>query len=411
MRRKFILALAGIVALSVTGCKVEYAENMTSEEESQTVESENTVRVRYSDERFSSYLQYCEEEYEKLHGDVDIVLELAASEEYVSGINTDSASGGDVPDVYMTVNSDLATLYLAGLAAKNVSDEYGTENYCDTAINACSYGDYLVAYPLAYETSFLLYNTEFLDKSDTASFTALKTYSENADFTSEESASIEAVFKCEVKDLFTNYGFISDGIVTGGSKGDDAAQLSFVNDKVIESVGEYLALIDYFSISTEITYDDCISKFQNGNYLSVIATTNSLSSMEECQMEYGISAYPDYSGDKTTSPLSITTALVVNPYSTYIDKASDFAVFATAGQADKLYGYSGLPSCRDGVTYANANIADIYDSYAKSTPKNKLIYGEQIYPLLEIAMHNIVAGEDAETELNKVDDYMKTQID
>ena len=411
MKRKFVLALAGICMISLTGCKVEYAENMTSEGETQTEIQESSVRVRYSDERFSSYLEFCESEYEKANEHVNVILELVSSENYIQDINSDSTSGTSVPDVYMSVNSDLGTFYLAGLASKNTSEGFTSDNYCDTAIAACSYGENLVAYPLAYETSFLLYNTEFLTKADVKTFEALKAYSENVVFSSEESAAVEAVFKCEINDLFTNYGFISDGIKMGGRTGDDTTAVSLVNDDIIGSAKEYLALIDYFSISSKNTYNGCLKKFKAGNFLSVIATTSSLTALEESDISYGISTFPDYSIDKTTSPLSITTALVVNPYSSDTELAADFASFATKGQADKVYEYSEFPSCKKSVAYENDNIADVYESYAKSTPKNKIMYGEQIYPLLEIALHNIVAGEDIVAEFGKVDEYMKTQID
>jgi hypothetical protein len=33
-----------------------------------------------------------------------------------------------------------------------------------------------------------------------------------------------------------------------------------------------------------------------------------------------------------------------------------------------------------------------------------------VYPLIEIALHNIIAGEDVEDELQSVDAYMKKQL-
>ena len=58
---------------------------------------------------------------------------------------------------------------------------------------------------------------------------------------------------------------------------------------------------------------------------------------------------------------------------------------------------------------ANKEYAGIYESYMKSDNKNKYQYGDQVYPLIEIALHNIIAGEDIEDELQSVDAYMKKQ--
>ena len=80
------------------------------------------------------------------------------------------------------------------------------------------------------------------------------------------------------------------------------------------------------------------------------------------------------------------------------------------------------------LTKDNSRINNIYNSYEKASNKNKLQYGEQIYPLIEIVLHNIVAenaindtsgtGEtdDADfssfimNEFKKVEEYMNNQL-
>ena len=60
--------------------------------------------------------------------------------------------------------------------------------------------------------------------------------------------------------------------------------------------------------------------------------------------------------------------------------------------------------------YKDGKYEGVYKSLLKSSSKNKLNYGEQVYPLIEIAMHNIAAGEDVEAELKYIDEYMKKQL-
>lgn len=414
MRRRIALMFAGIAIIMplLAGCKVEYAENMTSAEDTEeTQPADKVIRVRYSDGKYTEYLKYCEAEYEKNNKDIDIVPELVSSDNYVNNINNDSAATENVPDVYMAVNSDLGTLYLAGLAYKNTSDKFTSENYCDVAINSCSYNGTLVAYPLSYKTSFLLYNTKYLTENDVASFAAMETYSENADFfSSEESAAVESVFRCEINDLFTNYAFVSPGLSIGGRNGDDASSFSIYNETTEAASKEYLSLIDYFSISAKNTYNGCMKKFLAGKFLSVIATTDSLSTIADGKIACAAAAFPDYNSKLLTRPLSITTALVVNPYSQNVTDASKFAEFATSELAGELYSYTGMLSTHKNIEYDEEYLSQIYDSYAKSAPKNKLVYGEQVYPLLEIALHNIVNGDDIKEQLTSVDDYMKKQL-
>ena len=104
---------AGIAIMMplLAGCKVEYAENMTSAENTEeTQPADKVIRVRYSDGKYTEYLRNCEAEYEKNNKDIDIVPELVSSDNYVNNINNDSAAAENVPDVYMAVNSDLGTL-------------------------------------------------------------------------------------------------------------------------------------------------------------------------------------------------------------------------------------------------------------------------------------------------------------
>ena len=75
MRRRIALMFAGIAIMMplLAGCKVEYAENMTSAEDTEeTQPADKVIRVRYSDGKYTEYLKYCEAEYEKIK---DIVLE------------------------------------------------------------------------------------------------------------------------------------------------------------------------------------------------------------------------------------------------------------------------------------------------------------------------------------------------
>lgn len=63
MRRRIALMFAGIAIMMplLAGCKVEYAENMTSAENTEeTQPDDKVIRVRYSDGKYTEYLRYCE---------------------------------------------------------------------------------------------------------------------------------------------------------------------------------------------------------------------------------------------------------------------------------------------------------------------------------------------------------------
>ena len=404
------VAAGFLTVFSMTGCKVRYEKEEPVSENETIAPPSTSVRVRYYNENLTPFFEKCEKEYEAAHTDTDIILDLQGTDDYIVKIDSDSANPNTCPDVYMINNSDLGTAYLGGLTYKNSYDIYNSENYCETAINACSYAGNLIAYPLFYNTSFLLYNKDYIKEKDVVTFETLKNYSQSVDFTNKEDSKIQAVFGTDVSDLFLNYGYLGNGMDIGGPAGDDANKLDLENDLVLEGVTEYKALIDYFHLTAKSDAADCLDKFYSGKILSTVANSENIRQIIEKNINFGVAAFPDYDISIKTTPLSITTALVVNPYSANTEKASDFAKFATYDEAYSLYGTSYCFTSRRGADYPVKTLQNMYGSYEKSVSKNKLLYGNQVYPLLEIEIHNIVAGEDTKEELKKVSEYMKTQL-
>ena len=414
MRKTTVMALIPAMALMLTACQVEYANEMTTPAEENTTEAETTdsiLRVRYCDDRYTGYLEYCKKEYEKSNGGISVEIQLVSSSDYIQGIKDDSVSGKEIPDVYIAGNSDLSVAYLAGLASVNTSDEFSLQNYSKAALDSCSSNGSLVAYPLSYSTSFLVYNADYLSEEDVKTFEAIKTYSNNADFTSEDSAQIDKIFGCDLNGIFGNYGFVGSGIDLGGEFGDDNTSVSICNDKTLEAAQEYLSLVDYFHLNMDSSHEDCLDKFSQGVMLATIMYTDDVSLMADWNVNYRITEVPDYNGEVAVKPLSVTKSLVVNPYSSKQSEAAGFAELAAVKCADKLYEYTGMMSAGKRVKHDNAELDNIYASYEKSAPQNKLLYGEQAYPRIEIALHNIVAGNDMGEEFKNVDEYMKTQME
>ena len=87
------------------------------------------------------------------------------SDEYLEAINRASISGEGSPDLYLITNDMLERAYLSGLASKIQDNNNMVSNryFSDGAINAVTYKDKLVAYPLYFETSALIYNKTYLE--------------------------------------------------------------------------------------------------------------------------------------------------------------------------------------------------------------------------------------------------------
>ena len=412
MRKFMFTFMAGLMALSLTACNITYKSEINEESKDDVViDGEGVLRFCYTDEKYTDFFKFCENEYERLNPDVDIVIEYRGeNSEYLNKIIEDSYNDRNVMDVYMLSDSNLSTAYLAGVAMKNPFDVFSENNYCKTALNACSYVDKLVAYPLSYDTTYMLYRSDILSKDDVVTFGSLILFSDTMETLGEEHPEVQAIFSSDLNDVFINYGYIGAGFNIGGATGTDAESLEIATPKAVNLADKYIALSKYFALDSNLRYQDVFKGFLDGKYVSVIASTTNLSELNDCELEYAVTEFPNFSNVNKTAPLALTRCVVVNPFADNTAMASDFARFVTYEAASFLYEYSGTLSARKGITYPNAELSNIYSSYEKASIKNKLTYGEQVYPLLEIALHNIVAGNSAEEELKNVEDYMKKQI-
>lgn len=412
MAKRTMRILSGLLVciFVFTGCQIKYSEDVTSTDETTTVQEEKIINFAYYDDTYTAYFEYCKEAYEKTHKGVTVNLNLLGEDTYLETINQTTTDQSLIQDVYMLDNHDIGTAYLAGLAMKNTNVDFTTDHYCQVALDACSYNGNLVAYPLGYRTVFLAYNKSIVGSTDVSTFEAIKAFSTDADLSVKAASKVQTIFATNLTEIFMNYGFFGSAFSIGGQYGDDSSVFSVNNAKAIAASKEYLSLIDYFSINKKTSYATEVTNFLAGKSVLTLLSTDSLEKLEAAKIKYTLAAFPDYDDTVTTSPLSSTTALVVSPYSKNQEDAQDFAWFATYAKAVVLYEYTKQLSAKREIVYDNYGFENIYESYAKSTPKNKLLYGEQAYPLLEIALHNVIAGEDAATELENVDTYMLEQL-
>lgn len=410
----------GVMALACTfvfsGCRIKY-ETGSGETDGTVGESAvessdkaggEILHVRYANESYTPYLEICKTEFEKNNQGVSVVLDCVSLENYIVNINNDSTTE-NVPDVYLVSNSDLSTAYLAGLASKVTNEEFVNRVYDKVAFDACSYNGSLVAYPLSYRTTFLVYNSLYVENDEDFTFEKIKKYSEEKELTNDQMAVVEKIFNCNLTDLFMNYGYIGGYINIGGVYGSDSGEFTVCNDNSVSATGKYLELVDYFSIDKAQEYGNVVKKTVGGNSIFSIVSTDSFQEIKASGLEFRYKEFPDFDDSLVTSPLSITTAIAVNPYSKVSSLGEAFAKFAAETMSDKLNEAAGMfPANKNAVI--NKEYSGIYSSYMKSTSKNKLQYGEQVYPLIEIALHNILNGEDIKTELQSVDAYMKKQL-
>lgn len=230
--------------------------------------------VWYTNSSLTKYLEEMSAEYSK-ESNTSIVLEQVSQIDYIENINqavlsSNSKSSG--PDLFIAENSELEKLYLAGLCKENEDKDYNERNYPATTLESFTYKNKLLAYPLYFETSYLLYNKKYVDKVPA-------TIDEILDFAEsfEAGENVSAIFKWNVSDILCNYFFVgqyfdNNAIGTGKYYLD--------SDKLTESLQYYQRLNQYFAIDQETaTYDNVFNEFLDERIVFTIAKTDKLSEL------------------------------------------------------------------------------------------------------------------------------------
>lgn len=141
-----------------------------SEEEEAAVH-DNALLLWYTDESLTEFLETEALSFQGEYG-IKVRPELVSGVELLEKINRASVYEGeemdgevlDAPDLYITSHDNLMKAYYAGLA-EPVPDAglvIIPKNYPQTAIQAVTCNDTIVAYPFFYETNYLLYNKTFM---------------------------------------------------------------------------------------------------------------------------------------------------------------------------------------------------------------------------------------------------------
>lgn len=408
--KKFIIGIL-VTALAVTtfGCNVKYRDEMETEQPT-TPAPEHTIRLMYDDDSYTEYFKFCKEEFESRNSGVQIDLMLRENVKAVDELEGDVINKSASADLFVLDSSDISKAYLSGLAAKNTASDVYFNGYPDCAIRACSTSETFVGYPLDYRTTFLVYNKNLVRiENDFLSVSGIEQFADNTDFASEIFTGVERVFDCNVSDILYSYGFFASGFEIGGKCADDSSKFALNTPATIDASIGFFSLRDYFDISLDTTVEKCYEGFVSGKLIITLLDTQWVEKLEKSDLNYGILPFPNYDAENITRPLSITKALAVNSYSGEMKLSRRFAEFVTHSVVNKMYDLTGKFACAK-VKYDNPNLSEVANSYAKSESKNKLKFGEQLYPRLEIGIHNILGGAVVGDEMQQIEDYMKTQI-
>lgn len=426
--KKGLFAALGIGILAVAGAAAFY---LTRGEEITEMIPDNALLVRptitlwYTDEALEDYLASMALDYLEEY-DVRVLPVLKSGLEYLEAVNRASLNGENMPDLYIVGNESLEKAHLAGLAAEieNPENVVCADNFPQTAMDAVTYREKMVAYPLYFETSALVYNQTYLQQAaqeqEVSEETLIpETIDDILSFADTYNApeTVEAVFKWDVSDIFYNYFFAGNYIEVGGPCGDDEDQIDIYNLEAVRGLKAYQDLNQFFSIDAEnSSYDSVVQDFLDGKLVFTVATSDVLNRIAEAKAagsfayEYQVVPLPDVNDEVQTRGLSVTSAVAVNGYGEKRALANDFAAWLVSRGADKLYARTKRVPARLGVATDVTGMDGFVEEYSYSVPMPKLMSTANFWVQMEIAYTKIWSGENVSDILKGLSEQIMSQV-
>lgn len=365
--------------------------------------NDNEVSIWYYNDEFAPFLEAASTRYETEKG-IKLNYVKVSEEDYLESVNKHNISGNEVPGIYIINSTMLEKAVLAGLTEENTRDGiFNNKLYSDTAISAVTYKGRKQAYPLNFDTAFMVYNTAYAPNAP-STFDDIINYSNNVD--EAVSSVAENILLWDVKSLMYNYGFAGGYLEYGGKNGDDVSVKSFTNDKLMQSMAYYHNLNQIFSIDINLeTYDDVVVRFSQGKVVYAIVKTDGLRRIgqAETQVAYGVAGFPDMNGELASKPLSVTNVAVVNPYAADCEMAADAAEFLSYNMADRMYESTGKLSGKRNIEYDNEQLGIIFSQYDRSVNLPKLMEAGDFGAKLESVLNRIWQGADIQQTLSELE--------
>lgn len=467
------LLTAGLLA----GSRIAWDSDNEAENPLAFLNHKETIHFWYGDEALTDYVNSAAVAFGEANN-VRVFPQYVAESDYLEALNRASlltekvesvSSVSAFPDVYLISHEMLEKAYLAGLAVP-VKDEAGVldeAHFPQAALSAVTYQDKLVAYPLYYETSALLYNETYLyewavqqaGKADTQEedYTGEEGEFEELDVVPEEEntpvvydeetialrteqffanavpatvddilqladsfdppETVEGIFAWDVSDIFYNYYFVGNYMNVGGEAGDDRSQLQINTPEAIASLEIYQGLNQFFSIdSSTVAYESVLQNFIDGKIVFTIATTDAARALAQAKedgsfaYDYGVALMPDPGSELKGRSMSVTGVVAVNGYSEHQELANAFAAFLVDGYAENLYERTGKASANKTVNQDNGALQMFLEEYADSMPIPKLMEASNYWIQLEVLFAKVWNGDDVSTLVEQLDQQMRTQI-
>ena len=164
---KFETKIISIVLIlcMVAGVFINARSDESIFEEFSIFSNKTTLRLWYTDDAITPYLQSISIKFAESNRDVRVEPKLVSGMEYLEAVNKASVENKNFPDLFITTNDTLEKVYCAGLAleADNSDGFFNKVLFPKAALDSVTYKGKYIAYPFYFETSALVYNKTYLE--------------------------------------------------------------------------------------------------------------------------------------------------------------------------------------------------------------------------------------------------------
>lgn len=403
-----MFAVAGLIILNAQGHRPD-----TVNDNVQNNVDYSELTVWYNNKDYEKYLNCLADEYHKEKG-IKLNIRYVSDIDYFDSINkannhTDDTFGNP-PDIYMLSSEELEEAYGYGLAAENDSLLYNENNYSKTALRAITYKGKYVAYPLAFDTAFMIYNTDYM-QSAPDSISSILSYEEN--FNWEETPDISHVLYFNITDILHTYAFVGEYIDVGGENGDDSSISDFDNDNLLKSLSYYNSLSGRLRMNLEEDFTGLTSAFMEGKIICSIIDMKEFSQIRNMgnvrEIKYNICEIPKINEELSSKNLSYTQVMVVNYMSDKEDMAKELAEYASYYRTDLIYSNTGMLPVRH-IDYVDSFNETIQRQYDNSCILPKFRVTKDYYLQIQSLLNNAWRGSNIEEMIKTISETYKIRL-
>lgn len=369
---------------------------------------EKGLNLWYSNESFAEYLSGAALEYEKIH-DVKINLNYVSSPEYLHDIaRATVADENSAPDLYILREELLEEAFVHGITSNIDSSQLNEENFARAALDAVSYHDKLIAYPLSFHVPCLIYRPDIMEEP--ASLEQIMNY----DIAPFIESGMEKSIDLNTGNILTDYAFIGKYVDVGGQTGDGQGQLNIDEGMFPQSVSFFQTLVANAGINPNAPEEAMILGYAEGKNLCLMLSSDYIALLNNYANQYGV-AYsvvnvPKMNDFLECSTGSYTDGVVVNGMTGHQKEAEDFAEFLTCEYAAHLYEKTNLFPANYNAGKTIGNFDRIYDIYRGSNVFPKLLKTEDFNLKVRELFENATNGQDCMEISNRFAGSLRRRI-